>query len=473
MEGTGRRVAGSKVRAHEMGDSMADAKSTKTTKSTETAKTAEGIGEAGASKTAGLPARPGGIRILARGEYVPNDTWVTRLNNNDLVVGPTGAGKTRGYVKPNILQMNESMVVTDTKGSLCEEVGPVLRENGYRVLAIDFSGGSSGCGYNPLDFIHWDRHARGYSERDIMRVATALCPVESEREPFWDHAARMYIACLIGFVMDELPARHHTLADVLELVSGLQTRQTDALLDAYACERPDKFAARKWRSFRATKEAGRMHASILGIIAEKLDTLTYDGAAEIYRRRERVRFARLGMEKTAVFLKVSDTDRSADRIVALFYAQALQELTGYADTQCPGHALRVPVRLYLDDFAANCRIPDFDKIVSVIRSRNIAVSVVLQSITQLETLYGHAEAMTIVNGCDHLLYLGGQDVETAEFIGKKAHCMADTILDQGVDEVWLFERGSRPRRVEAFALEEHERYHELPEAQLTIADPTI
>ena len=120
--------------------------------------------------------------------------------------------------------------------------------------------------------------------------------------------------------------------------------------------------------------------------------------------------------------------------------------------------------MFLDDFATNAVIPDFDQIISVIRSRNIAVSVILQSVTQLDSLYGVGKARTIINGCDHLLYLGGQDIETARFVGVKAHKTVDTVLDQDLDTVWLFERGRRAETVQLFDLTTHPLYFELPEA---------
>ena len=417
------------------------------------------------------PRRAPGERILAQGRLVPNDTWATRLNNNDLIVGSTGAGKTRYYVKPNLLQMTESVIVTDTKGSLLAEVAPVLAANGYRVRSIDFTDMSVGVGYNPLDFVHTDP-ASGYpSERDIMRIACTLCPVENGKEPFWDYAARTYVAMLIGYVLEFLPKKEQNLASVVELVGGLQPRgkefplgTTGKLLDDANVSFPDSFSARKWRSIRQNSTADKMHASILGIVAEKLDVLTFDDTAAMFSKRDRIDFASMGQRKTALFLTVSDVDRSMDRMATLLYAQALQELCAYADKECADYALPVPVRLFLDDFATNCAIPDFDKVVSVIRSRNIAVSIVLQSITQLDTIYGHAQAMTIVNGCDHLLYLGGQDIETAKFIGLKAGKTVDTILQQDLGTVWLFERGKRGEVVDLFDLKSHERYAELPEA---------
>ena len=417
-------------------------------------------------------------RILAKGEYASNDTWATGLNNNDLIVGPTGAGKTRYYVKPNLLQCNESVVVTDTKGSLVREVGQVLAARGYRVLHVDFTDVAAGNGYNPLDFIRVDPQTGAPDEQDIMSIARALCPAEDADGPFWENAAQMYVAAFIGYVMEFLPKRERTLEYVLRLAAAMNQPAipgkrdsksvAECLLDEACVQAPDSFAARKWTSFSVTTKAEKMNASILGIVAEKLDTLTFAGSFEMFSKYDRIDFKALGQRKTALFLTVSDTDPSMYRLVSLLYTQALQQLCRFADS-CEGAELPVPVRLYLDDFATNCRIDGFDRIISVIRSRNIAVSVVLQSLTQLEALYTRPAALTIVNGCDHLLYLGGQDVETAEYVSRRANKMLDTVLNQPVDRVWLLERGRRARTVQRYDLRDHELYAELSEAKPVLA----
>ncbi|MDD5921557.1 MAG: type IV secretory system conjugative DNA transfer family protein, partial [Eubacteriales bacterium] len=289
-------------------------------------------------------------RILASGEMVSNNTWETGLNNNDLVIGSSGAGKTRNYVKPNLLQANESFIVTDTKGLLFWETAPALRKKGYRIIFMDFTEPALSCGYNPLDYIRYDRRTGRYNEQDILKIAEALCPVEDDSEPFWDHAARMYIEAMIGYVLECLPEEEHTLEYVLKLLSGMNTYAKDLFME-HAKECPDSFASRKYLSIRATKGAPKMHASILGILAEKLDPLTAEDVLRMYKKSCRIRFRDIAKRKTAVFLTVSDTDRSMDRLVSLFYAQALQELCNYADKEGISGTLPVPIRLYLDDFA--------------------------------------------------------------------------------------------------------------------------
>jgi len=415
-------------------------------------------------------------RVLAQGQYMSNNTWRTGLNNNDLIIGPSGAGKTRGYVKPNLLQCEESVIISDTKGSLFAEVGPDMKKRGYKVVNIDFTDMMGSYGYNPLDHIRYDGEKRRYSEQDVMTVAAALCPVTVKNDPFWEYSARMYLACMMGYVLECLPREEHTLEFVMKLFAemgknGKGPSRFDQLFQQLGEEDPDSFAYQKYKLFKGNAESERTHASIKAFVAQVLDPLTFDGPLAMFRKSGRLCFEDLGREKTAVFLTVSDTDRSMDSLVNLFYTQALQALCRSADKDYPDHRLPVPVRFILDDFATNTVIPDFDNLISVIRSREISVSVIIQSLTQLEGLYGHAKAMTIANNCDNWLYLGGQDVETARVISVKANRTADTILGLPLGSAYLFTRGRKPQVVTQFDLRDHERYRTLPESAREAGGP--
>lgn len=403
-------------------------------------------------------------RILAKNYTVSSDTWRTGRNNNDLIIGPSGSGKTRGYVKPNILQCSGSMVVADTKGSLIGEVGNVLREEGYRIIHMNFKDLGSSYGYNPLDYIRYDRRTGSYSAQDIMTIATALTREKTTREPYWDYAARMYLTSLIAYVMEALPKREHTMKYVTDLLDEIGSGNYAKLMEEHRLMNPGSFAVRTYRLFSENQKAEKMHASILGILGEKLQGLTFHEAERMFNARKRLDFRDLGREKCALFLTISDTDRSMDRLISLFYTQAMHVLCDSADRDYPDHRLPEPVRFVLDDFATNACIPDFANLSSVIRSREISVSIILQSITQLRGMYGEADAATIISNCDHCLYLGGQDVETARLMAVKANKAASTILNMPLDQAYLFARGAEPRRVEKYDLRDHPRYQMLPEA---------
>ena len=408
-------------------------------------------------------------RILAQNEFVSNSTWDTGINNNDLIIGPSGAGKTRSYVQPNILQCNESMVIADTKGSLRWKFGPLLQRHGYRVINLDFTDALSSDGYNPLDYIRYDARRGKFLEQDINSLCTALIPPGDLRDRYWDESARTLLAALVGYVLEVLPPQEHTLEYVIRLFTtedrGVPSQRVyHQLLGELAQEQPDSFAARQFQLYSVVQNSDKTDSCIQSFLSRAITPLSYDGPLHMYSCSQRIDFRTLGREKTAVFLTISDTDRSMDTLVNLFYTQALQTLCNSADKDYPDHRLPVPVRFILDDFATNVRIPDFDKIISVIRSREIYVSIILQSISQLSSLYGHGECMTIINNCDNCLYLGGQDVETAQYIATKANKTADTILNMPLDRAYLFTRGQKAKIVTKYDVRTHEAYRELSEA---------
>lgn len=401
-------------------------------------------------------------RILAQGVLANNNTWQTGLSNNDLIIGPTGGGKTRSYVLPNLLESQESFFVTDTKGSLCRQVGGLLKKRGFQVIELDFSDLSrSPWGYNPLRFVRWDRESGACREQDIITIAAVLVPIQCRSDPFWDLATRNLLEALIGYTKECLPPEEQNLVSVVKLFDEAGTGGLDGLMEELSLLRPDSFAAGRWKRLQTCRKAEKMYGSILGILAQKLSAFSFGGARQMFQNPRQLDFVQASRQKTAVFVKVSDCDFSMNALTSLFYSQAIQSLIQEADNR-PDNRLRIPVRFYLDDFS-NLNIGDFDKVISVIRSREISVSVVLQSITQLQGLYGYAQAMTIIDNCDHLLYLGGQSLETARFIGDKANKPASKILSLPLDAAWLFERGAEPRLVRKFDLKQHPLYQSLPE----------
>lgn len=406
-------------------------------------------------------------RILAKNVFVSNDTWVTGINNNDLLVGPPGAGKTRGYVVPNILHTQDSLIVADTKGNLCRLYGDHLKEKGYTVMHLDFTdAANTPWGYNPLAYIRECRDEEAnkngdyYSEQDIKKIAQAICPCLNSKEPFWDQAAQMYLETIILFVMNLLPPWQHNLYEVYTFLSKMGTDELENMVEEECTIHPDSAFTRKMQMIRQNARADKMDASIKGILAQHLDVVTYSGVKRMFCMKEQVDMGAFLRGKTALFLSVSDSDRSQDALINLFYTQALQYLMAAADRQ-PDSRLPIPVRFILDDFSTNTVIPDFDKIISVIRSREIYVSVIIQSLSQLEGLYDHARAQTIINGCDHCLYLGGTDTRTAEYFSRKFNCQISTVLNLPLDGLFIFERGCEPRKAGKYDLNSDTAYRSL------------
>ncbi len=421
--------------------------------------------------TCAAPSRVPGT-LLGRGCELPCDTRLTGLNNNVLVIGPSGAGKTRHVLKPNLLQMNASYVVLDTKGTLAREMGPVLAANGYTVQRIDFTclcgpalppiAGVEDVGYDPLAHVRRYGDHRVPDQQDIVSVARAICPVENGDDPFWDNAAANLVTALIAYTLEELPRSEQTFSSVVELAEHLGCGATFRLLEELETIDPRSFAYALYQRYGATRSADKMNASIMGIVAEKLMCLGFDGVRRLYDNPNQLDFSRMGNERMAVFVTTSDIDRSLDPLVSLFVSHAFAGLMREAD-RSPDGALRVPVRLLLDDFA-NLSIPNIDDVLAVARSREIWCTLLLQSYTQLEARYGRARSMSILGNCDTQLVLGFQDVDSARCYADRANKTVNTLLETPRGRWWLFMRGRRAEQVEAYRLEEHPRYRACSEA---------
>ena len=417
-----------------------------------------------------LTAPTAGKTILAHGRTLSCNTRETGLNNNMLVLGPSGSGKTRHVLKPNLLQMNASFLVIDTKGLLAREVGPTLAAYGYRVQVVNFADlacsdrvpGAHRVGYNPLDHIRRDAQGRP-NQQDILSVCNAICTVENHDDPFWDHAAANYLAACVAYTLEKLPREEQTLRSVVKLIEAIATGETDMLIENLARQNPQSFAVNIWRRAKVTAGAPKMHASILGILSEKLMCLTFDSAYRLYEEPRKVDFAAMGHARVALFVTVDDIDRSLDPLTSLFVTQALHELMHEAD-RCPQGRLPVAVRLFLDDFS-NLSIPDFVDAIGVVRSREIWCTLLLQTYAQLVQKYGEAGASTIVGNCDSQLVLGFQDADTAQYFAAKADRLPGSLLFSPLDRAWLFVRGSKGEQVERYRLEDHPCYSELPEGE--------
>ena len=251
-------------------------------------------------------------RILAHGRTVSNDTWQTGLNNNDLIIGPSGSGKTRGYVKPNILQCSESMVITDTKGALRPDVGTALEQQGYKVVEINLADCAlSPCGYNPLACIRQDREGH-YREQDILTLAACMVPVESRHDPYWELTARIYLESAVSYVLEALPEEERHLGSVVRLAGEMgRDGRYRALMRELEVVDPGSFALSRYRLFQSVSEsAEKTAACIFSFLASKLAPFSFGSAAGIFNNPERINFKELGRKKTAVFLTISDTDDS-------------------------------------------------------------------------------------------------------------------------------------------------------------------
>lgn len=407
-----------------------------------------------------------GELILTSTRSESMDSWVTGLNNNVLVLGCSGSGKTRNFLKPNLLQCEGSYVVLDSKGRLFREMGPCLSAHGYTVDCLDFTTMEGTIGYDPLHHVRW-RKGRPLAQ-DIISIASALFPrSEMGDDPFWAGAAANYVASYIAYVFEALPDREWNMASVVSVYEQACEGNADALFSDLSRQDPESYAVSLYRRAKSTARAEKMHSSIMGIIAANLMPLTFDGALASFRKVDQIDFCDLGRERRVLFVTMDDMDRSLAPLTSLFIRQAFSSLCDFADAKCEGGRLPVPVRFMLDDFA-NLTLPDFDDVLSVIRSREVSCTIICQTVSQLEARYNQAVANSIIGNCDRHLVLGFQDERTARYFSLRANKTATTLLETPADNWWLFERGHRGVCEPGYKIEDHPGYFDLGE----VGEPT-
>lgn len=383
------------------------------------------------------------------------DSWQTGMNNNILVLGCSGSGKTRNHLKPNLMQCQGSYIVLDTKGSLYDEMGAYLALQGYKVDQLDFTTMGGTCGYDPL---HQVRIENGKpNQQDIIAIASAICPKEAQQsDPFWGLAAANYLSSYIAYVFEALPERERSMASVIKLFES-GTGKIQHLFNDLAMHNPDSYAASLFNRSKATCGAEKMHSSILGIIAANLLPFGFKGALDSYANPNRIDFSSFGREKRALFVTVDDIDHSLEGLTSLFIEQAFTRLCSSADRDYAEHRLPIPVRFILDDFA-NLNIPHIDDMLAVIRSREISATIICQTVSQLEARYGAAAANSIIGNCDRQLLLAVQDEATARYFSLRANKPAFALLETPANTWWYFERGKRGKQDGAYQLDQHPEY---------------
>ena len=344
-------------------------------------------------------------------------------NKNILVIGGSGSGKTRFFVKPNLLQCHSSYVVTDPKGTILNEVGALLDRKGYRIKSLNLINFKKSMRYNPLAYIR--------SEKDILKLVNALIlntkgEGEKSSEDFWVKAERLYYSALIGYIWYEAEPEERNFITLLDLINASEAREddeefqspVDLLFAKLEKEHPDHFAVKQYRKFKMA--AGKTLKSILISCGARLSPFDIAELRDLMAEDE-LELDTLGDRKSALFVILSDTDSTFNFVAALMYSQLFNLLCDKADDFYGGR-LPVHVRCLLDEFANIGQIPNFDKLIATIRSREISASIILQSQSQLKTIYKDA-ADTIVGNCDSTLFLGGKEKSTlkeiSELLGKE------------------------------------------------------
>ena len=384
----------------------------------------------------------GTLRIARECNYSLNDIE-TKLNNNVLVVGGSGTGKTRSIVIPNLKEAKGSYIISDPKGNLYNQYCEYLKEQGYSVKLINFLHPELSVHYNPMYNLR--------SSQDIMKLSSVLVnskeTAKSSADPYWDSMTTMLINAIIGYMCEtDYPDRNFN--SIIKLVQegerppkeGFKNSKLVKRFEKLHAENPDSWAYSQFQNVNNAPD--KTFDTIRTTLAAKFSRLDTEQLRTMMAVND-FDFAEIGQKKTAVFVVVSDTDRSMDTLANIFFTQAIQELCRYADEETENQRLPVPVRFILDDFATNCKIDEFPRIISSIRSRAISVMLMLQSEAQLTKGYGE-DAATITANCDTYVYLGGNDVNTAKKISIRCDMPLKQILYMPLGTCWVFRRGSQP-----------------------------
>ena len=344
-------------------------------------------------------------------------------NKNVLVIGGSGSGKTRFYVKPNLMQMHSSYCVTDPKGTIVLECGKMLEDNGYEIKILNTINFKKSMKYNPFAYIR--------SEKDILKlVQTIIANTKGEGEKagedFWVKAEKLYYTALIGYIFYEAPREEKNFATLLDMIDASEVREDDEtymnpidrLFEALEKKEPTHFAVKQYKKYKLA--AGKTAKSILISCGARLAPFDIQELRDLMKEDE-LELDTLGDRKTALFVIISDTDDTFNFVVSIMYSQLFNLLCDKADDVYGGR-LPVHVRCLLDEFANIGLIPKFEKLIATIRSREISASIILQAQSQLKAIYKD-NADTIVGNCDSTLFLGGKEKTTlkelSETLGKE------------------------------------------------------
>ena len=391
-----------------------------------------------------------GSFYFAEGVSRTLNDFESRRNNNVIYMGSSGSGKTTSGIEPNLIEPQGSMLISDPKGTLLRKYGEYLKNHGYTVSVMNFQ--------HPEKSLRWNPFMHIKDTQDIVRLSSTLVldPKKlSKNDPFWDYSNLMYINSLIGYMYETgyKPMNFQSLMTLLlegerftrrKETGGVRQTSEKAsyLADRFEQLHDENPYSWAYEQFKAVNQASEKTFDCINVtLATKLSNYSSREVAAMTSDND-IDFTKIATERSVVFVLQSDTDRSMDGLVNLFFSQAINRLISFADTQ-PNQRLPIPVRFFLDDYGATTAIDNLDTIISTIRSRAISVSLILQSEAQLKTSKEGADK-TILANCDTYIYMGSNDVDTAKAVCLRCNKPLEQILYMPVGKCWVFERGKKP-----------------------------
>lgn len=393
------------------------------------------------------------------------NTNETGINNNILVVGASGSGKTVSITEAFLIETyRRSIITTVTKRRIVDKYTSLLERRGYDVWDLDFVHPKRGnVGYDPLDFIS--------SYMDITFVARSIVLANQQKkyaniDPYWNEAATSLLTAIISYVL--MTKDDATFSDVLEMLDNLTFEE----YEGHICTNYDKkfqeleekdssnFAVSNWKSF--VKIPLKTASCVFGILNTTIDSVFNPELREMFSMEKKIDYERLAQNRTALFVTSSPVNPSLHCFINMFYAHTFKQLFEFAEEQ-PDGKLPIPVHLLADDFGTGCPVPLFDQYISIFREKQISVTIVIQSEAQLYSLYGSNEATTIINNCDSYVFFGSNDLYTAKNMSIRANKTIDECLHMKVGTEILFRRGDKPKIGKRYNIFKNDIYRKVTE----------
>ncbi len=404
--------------------------------------------------------------ILGEDAIFSMDVSKTQLNNNVLVCGCSGCGKTMSISEPMLLSTrHSSLVVTLSKRRLVRDYAGLFRRRGYHVMDMNFvSPEKSKIAYDPLQYVR--------SWMDVTYLAKAIVMADPQKknslaDPYWDNVSVSLLSALISHVL--MTKKKGTMADVVELFRSMQLLKSDGLVetsldgDFEVIRKADPrcFAISCWDSFRQTPI--RTAGCIYSTLGAAVDAIFTPSLCQMIRAAEKIDFRKLSREKTVLFITTSPVNPALNSFANIFYGQMFKELFEIGERNESGQLER-PVKVLCDDFACGARILNFAEYISIFREKGISVMMMLQSESQLKSIYGENDAKTIINNSDTYIYLGGIDLDTARSVSQRLNQPLEDVLSMPIGRECIFRRGQKPMVTRRYNILENKEYQKLMES---------
>lgn len=406
--------------------------------------------------------------IAAKGCIYSSDCSHTGLNNNRIVVGGSGSGKTMSITEPCLLHSyGRNLIITATKSRIVQKYRPLLQQRGYRVEVLDFARlANCTVGYDPMQFVR--------TSEDVLFLAQSLVMANPRKEnsradPYWDDMSVSLLSALMEMERLRAPGRC-CFANVIQrfkrlrihYLSGNIQTNLDTEFQILELEHPGNPATAHWESF--CHLPGKTAACVVSTLSTTIRYLFSPELMEMMHLPRKVDFASFAGEKTMLFLVTSPVNPALANLVSVFYGTAMKELFELAEER-PDGKLPIPTHMLCDDFATGAPIPNFAQYISIIREKELSVTLLCQSESQLERMYSAADAVTIINNCDTYVFTGGMDLKTAHSVSLRMNTPVDAVLALPVGQFVVFRRGQRPVCAQRYPIMEDPQYLQLLPAE--------